>query len=226
MVNKETRILINSFIYFIFTDYAYLSFDSSVTKNLQCNLDFHSTRPQKLALRKSSLSFSLTTPSNYIHPQLRSAYVLISVPNVPLPSHFSTSFTSKVLHNSQNSTTLEIFLSGSPVSTSGNPLASFYMFRNSLNQPGVSNQLPDETTTESLEEEVGDEYYEFDGARLEIKHNATIRQSGVSIAPKITPASGYQSSILEGSDSIHSPVDKINPFNAMADAGEEIRSPF
>lgn len=92
----------------------------------------------------------------------------------------------------------------------------------------MSNQQPDDTT-DSLEE-VGDEYYEFDGARLEIKHNATIRQSGVSIAPKITPASGYQSSILEGSDSIHSPVDKINPFNAMADennsAGEEIISPF
>lgn len=95
------------------------------------------------------------------------------------------------------------------------------MFRNSLNQQqpplGVA------VSNGGDLEEAGDEYYEFDGARLEIKHNATIRQSEVSIAPKITAAmsgsgSGVnQSSILEGSDSINSPVDEHNPITAMAD---------
>lgn len=71
------------------------------------------------------------------------------------------------------------------------------MFRNSLNQ------VPGDSTTM---EEAGDEYYEFDGAKLEIKHNTSIKQSSVSIGPKITTHSGYESSVMEGSDSINSPT--------------------
>lgn len=95
------------------------------------------------------------------------------------------------------------------------------MFRNSLNQQRVSNEGATNDGDIEEEEEVGDEYYEFDGAKLEIKHNATIRQSEVSIGPKITTTASHSSaqpSILEGSDSPHSPVGHdTNPFNRMAE---------
>lgn len=73
------------------------------------------------------------------------------------------------------------------------------MFRSSLNQPPVMSK------TDDAMEEVGDEYYEFDGAKLEIKHNATIRRSELSIEPKITSTASSHPSVLEGSDSIYSP---------------------
>lgn len=73
------------------------------------------------------------------------------------------------------------------------------MFRNSLNQPPVMSK------TDDAMEEVGDEYYEFDGAKLEIKHNDTIRRSELSIEPKITSTASSHPSVLEGSDSIYSP---------------------
>lgn len=80
------------------------------------------------------------------------------------------------------------------------------MFRNSLN--------PSSTTSSSPFGASGggsDEYYEFDGARLEIKHNASIRQSGVTIEPpKISNSINNESSILEGSDSILSPISAEN----------------
>lgn len=62
-----------------------------------------------------------------------------------------------------------------------------------------------------------DEYFEFDGATLEIKHNASIRQSGVSIGPKIVDPQ-QQPSILEGSDSVHSPTREIDPISRMTDS--------
>lgn len=89
------------------------------------------------------------------------------------------------------------------------------MFRNSLNQPSGRN-----CDNSTMEEEAGDEYYEFDGAKLEIKHNTSISQSSVSIGPKITH-SGYESSVLEGSDSPTSP----NPVPAMAESSENNPTP-
>ena len=82
------------------------------------------------------------------------------------------------------------------------------MFRNSLNQ-GPSLPVVDTVVSKSadpglMDEEAADEYFEFYGAKLEIKHNATIRQSTVSIGPKISD-SQLQPSILEGSDTLHSP---------------------
>lgn len=86
------------------------------------------------------------------------------------------------------------------------------MFRNSLNQAGpVSKSVNDDM------EEAGDEYFEFDGAKLEIKHNATIRQSEVSIGSKITTSGSNQPSVLEGSNSLHSPVSDISQIVRMSE---------
>lgn len=93
------------------------------------------------------------------------------------------------------------------------------MFRNSLNQSSQSAAAVgvDMNPNSSMEStRIDDEYFEFDGATLEIKHNASIRQSGVSIGPKIVEQQ-QQSSILQGSDSAHSPTREINPITRMTD---------
>lgn len=86
------------------------------------------------------------------------------------------------------------------------------MYRNSLKQPATA------TLNQEEIEDAGDEYYEFDGAKLEIKHNAKISQSTVSIGTGLKITTNEQSSILEGSDSLHSPpaADTGYNFNSIS----------